>query len=248
MGVSYFNNIWVTRHSLTETRGFIVNIDKACLKCDHKIKQGANFCEKCGGRIKKESNLRKEFLYTMKTIRSLTNVTQADFDLLREVASETSEWKDLVVKTFYDILFGEANTALIFGKGERATREKTLGNWYLDLFKIEDEEAFWDMQVRVAFYHVRRKVYNEFMVSAGSRLEEIFMKNSVKTFGAERGVDVSVAFNRVLDTVVGITVALYDKIIQETSNMSQEEVDCMVGFRINDIEKNYLDGLVSEKK
>lgn len=219
-------------------------MDKICLKCPHLIKEDANFCEKCGTKQKvwENNNIRKEFEKKIDTIRYLTKVTQADFDLLKKVANETKGWKETIATTFYDLQFSKPETAAVFKKGERPMREMTMSNWYLDLFKIDDDEFFWKMQVRIAFFHVKRKVYNEFMISGGTLLQGLFLTNAVKTFGEEKGVALSMAFNRILDTVIAITAALYDKIIREVTQVSQEDIDSMVVNGIDAIETAYLNG------
>ncbi|BBM84226.1 protoglobin domain-containing protein [Candidatus Uabimicrobium amorphum] len=188
------------------------------------------------------STLRERFLATMKTIRALTGVTQDDFDVLRGIATETSAWKDEFVTSFYDILFGQPQTAAVFTANERTQREKTLGNWYLDLFKIDDEELFWDIQVRIAFYHVQRRVYNQYMVAIGNRFEELFLRKVIAALGPEKGVEASASFNRIMDTVVGITIALYDSIVREGYGISLEQSDEMVSKHIGEVQKDYLSG------
>ena len=77
------------------------------------------------------SEAKQAFLDGLNTIKTLTGVSQADFDTLKKAEPEASQWVDEVAQFFYDTLFAHARTAAVFHDGERPAREKTLKAWYL---------------------------------------------------------------------------------------------------------------------
>ena len=82
------------------------------------------------------SETKQRFLDGLHTIKTLTGVSQSDFDTLKEAAPEATQWVDSVVQFFYDTIFAHARTAAVFHDGERPAREKTLQDWYLALFSF----------------------------------------------------------------------------------------------------------------
>lgn len=157
------------------------------------------------------TDVKKSFAEGLDTIKTLTGVSQADFDILKGAEPEASQWIEEITKAFYDTLFAHARTANVFHEGERPARENTLTAWYLALFTTaNDDDAYWTEQGRIGFAHIRRHVNNEFMIGIASTLSETFVRKTVETYGIERGLEVSNAFNRILRTVVGLTAEGYD--------------------------------------
>ncbi|MEN8241491.1 MAG: protoglobin domain-containing protein [Chloroflexota bacterium] len=188
------------------------------------------------------NDVKKRFMEGLDTIKTLTGVSQADFDLLKEAAPEANQWVDEVAKFFYDTLFAHPRTAAVFHDGERPAREKTLTAWYLALFSTaNDDEAYWLEQGRIAFAHIRRHTNNEYMIGISSKLSEVFVKKTIAAFGAERGLEVSEAFNRILRTVVGLTAEGYDVMsqiaISEATGAGLELIDKLIQDSVDDVQK-----------
>ena len=63
------------------------------------------------------SETKQRFLDGLHTIKTLTGVSQSDFDTLKEAAPEATQWVDSVVQFFYDTIFAHARTAAVFHDG-----------------------------------------------------------------------------------------------------------------------------------
>lgn len=187
------------------------------------------------------SDAKQRFLDGLDTIKTLTGVSQNDFDTLKEAAPEAIQWVSEIVQYFYDALFAHTRTAVVFHPGERPDREKTLHDWYLALFQTaDDDESFWNAQSRIGFAHIRRHVNNEFMVGIASGLSELFLKKSVDAYGIERGLIVAQAFHRSLTTVVGLTAEGYDVMSQiafsEATGAGLELIDRLIQSTVDEIQ------------
>ena len=154
--------------------------------------------------------VRRDFEKGIETVQALTGLSQADFDLLSEVAPQATQWADELVQIFYDTLFAHSRTTAVFHTGEREEREDTLIKWYLSLFEVTDTYAFLGNQARIGLAHVRRDVHNQFMISVANKIRMCFFKKAVATYGPERGLEVAYAFGRVLDAVIGLTAEGYE--------------------------------------
>ena len=188
---------------------------------------------------------KQSFKDGLETIKALTELSQADFDTLKEVAPQAREWTSEIVQVFYDAVYAHARTAAVFHDGERPDREKTLEDWYNSIFDAGDTEEFWKTQGRIGFVHIRRHINNEFMIGMASKVREIFQAKAVEAFGAEQGLKVAQAFSRVLNTVVGLTAEGYDVMsniaISEATGAGPELIDLLVQDTVNDIEKQVFE-------
>ncbi len=186
------------------------------------------------------SDAKQRFLDGLDTIKTLTGVSQRDFDTLKEAAPEATQWADEFTQHFYDTVFSYARTAAVFHTDERPDREKTLRDWYLALFQSSNNEAFWNAQGRIGFAHIRRHVNNKFMIGIAVGLSELFLKKSIEAYGLERGLVVTQAFRRILTTVIGLTAEGYDVMSQiafcEATGADPELIDRLVQSSIDDIQ------------
>lgn len=185
-------------------------------------------------------SLKNEFSTVVTTVTNITAVKLEDFYTLREKSTEIASWGDEIVALFYDTLYANEQTKKVFREGERPQREKTLSAWIGKLFEVEDLNAYWDTQRIIAFVHVRRNIKNEFMVSASSRLQEYFWQKSVATFGVEEGLKIGAAFARIINTVVGLTVALYDLIITDLTGASPALINNLIECSIDELQTDFL--------
>ena len=180
----------------------------------------------------------------LNTIKYLTGVSQADFDTLKTVAAETHDWDQAVATAFYDILFAHDRTAAVFHKGERPMREASLIGWYHSLFNVDNEDTFWNDQIIIGFHHIRRHTNNEYMIGMAHKVRLIFRDNIVKTIGHERGLEVSAAFDRIMDTVVGLTAEIYDVMsnvaFSESTGTNLALIDMLIQESVDDIQEQVL--------
>ncbi len=180
----------------------------------------------------------------LNTIKYLTGVSQADFDTLKTVAAETHDWGGAVATAFYDTLFAHNRTAAVFHEGERPIREESLIGWYHSLFNVDDEDKFWRDQIIIGFHHIRRHTNNEYMIGMAHKVRLIFRDNIVKTLGCERGLEVSTAFDRIMDTVVGLTAEIYDVMSQvafsESTGTNLALMDALIQESVDGVQQEVL--------
>lgn len=185
--------------------------------------------------------MKKSFVESLETIKALSGVTQADFDLLKEIESEASQWVGELTQFFYDTVFAHERTAAVFHDGERPMREEALQGWLMALFTTaNDENEYWFEQGRIAFAHIRRHVSNEFMIGIAVKMNEFFIKKAVETFGVERGMEIARAFNRILQTVIGLTAEGYDVmfsiVFSEVTGADIGLIDSLIQSQIDEVQ------------
>ncbi|HRV94424.1 MAG TPA: protoglobin domain-containing protein [Anaerolineae bacterium] len=190
------------------------------------------------------SKIKQSFEDGLNTITTLTGLTQADFDLLRQAAPQALQWGDDIVKMFYDTLYEHPRTAAVFEDSERPAREQTLAVWYQSLFEVNDVNQFLYNQARIALLHIRRHVHNEFMVGMANKLRLLFSAKAVEAFGPEEGLNVSNAFSRVLDTVVGLTAEGYDVLsksaLSRATGVQETVIDKFIIRAVDEVEQELL--------
>ena len=188
------------------------------------------------------TDIKKEFQAGLDTIKTLTGISQADFDTLREISATALPWTDEIVQVFYDTLFAHARTAAVFHAGERPAREDTLREWYKSIFNEKDSQEFWLKQGRIGFAHIRRRVNNEFMIGMANRVTDMFTTKSLAAFGPEKGLKVSLAFGRVLKTVVGLTAEGYDVASQlafsESTGAEPALINRLIQDSVDEVQNN----------
>jgi hypothetical protein len=184
-------------------------------------------------------NVKQQFQAGLETIKALTGLQLTDFDVLKKAAPQATQWSGEVVTLFYDTLFDHSRTAAVFHAGERPDREKTLESWYLSLFDVDDEREFFQSQTRIGLAHIRRHVNNEFMIGIAARVRELFQSRAVQTFGHERGIEISQAFDRVINAVVGLTAEGYDLLsraaLMESTGASPMLIDRLIQQSVDEL-------------
>lgn len=187
------------------------------------------------------SEIKQRYTAGLDTIKTLTGLSQQDFDTLKVAAPQATQWVDEIVQVFYDTLFAHARTAAVFHAEERPDREKTLHEWYLSLFTARDSEEFWNKQGRIGFAHIRRHINNEFMIGMASRVSDLFTQKAVMAFGVEQGLPIAQSFNRILKAVVGLTAENYDVMSQmafsESTGAEPQLIDRLIQKSVKDVEK-----------
>lgn len=183
--------------------------------------------------------LNESFAQIIKTVTNLTGVSQEDFTTLKNKSQDIASWKGEIVSLFYNALYTNSSTQKVFKEGEREEREKMLGGWLEQLISVNNDEEFWRIQGKIAFAHVKRHVYNEYMVSISSRLQEFFWEKAIQNFSQQEAIQVGQAFTRIINTVVGITVGLYDLIIAEVTGASPELIDNLIESSLEELQQEF---------
>jgi hypothetical protein len=140
---------------------------------------------------------------------ALNGLSEQDARILQEAAPKTKKWVNLVVKEFYDTLYGYPPTAGIFKPDERPALEKTLHDWYILVSSGNFDDKFWERMWFVGLVHIKRRVTNAYMLSMMSRIQQLFLRQCLKEFDAVRTEKVFAAFKRVLDAVAALIAEGY---------------------------------------
>jgi hypothetical protein len=145
---------------------------------------------------------------------------------------------DTVVKNFYDDLFATPATRQVFREGERATREKTLADWYRRTIEGPINEDYWAWQAYVGLLHVKRKVTNVMMMGG--------MANILATVRSRLGdrVELMGAMERLLWTVAAVIVYAYElfsKIsVEKVTGVEPELIEQQVALGVEEVLRELL--------
>ncbi|OQW93990.1 MAG: hypothetical protein BWK79_08215 [Beggiatoa sp. IS2] len=173
----------------------------------------------------------------LKNLTTLTGLSAQDFAILREYAPKIQPWGEKFAKAFYDTLFAYELTAAVFKEGERATREITLREWYLEVTSGELTEDFWQRQWTVGLIHISKKVTNPLMLGMMSRVQQLFLQECLQAFEPAQAEQVYLAFKRVTDVIAGvITEGYFFSYVEAMSNVGGLKlslVERMIDLEIN---------------
>lgn len=156
-----------------------------------------------------EFESREKILSYVEDLKTLTGFGEEDAETLRNYKDVALKWGPDIVKEFYDTLFSYPPTAAVFKPGERAEREKTLREWYEKLFEGNYDEAFWLWQWYVGVVHIKRKIYNRYMLAMMSRVQQVFLRKALEELPHDEAVRLCLAFKRLTDVIAGIIAEGY---------------------------------------
>jgi len=146
---------------------------------------------------------------SIQSLIDLIQISDQDRLVLKNAADQTQPWAEEFVKMFYDILFENAHTRVVFREGERPAREETIRIWYLQVVSGEFDEQFWLAQWQVGKRHIERRIFNSYMLGMMHQTQRFFLEKCMATFEREQGLNVFNAFKRVTDIAAGIIVEGY---------------------------------------
>ncbi|NPA93492.1 MAG: globin [Chloroflexi bacterium] len=140
---------------------------------------------------------------------TLIGFSEEDGRILKETSDVTSQWVEELSQAFYDLLFSYEPTAKVFYEGERAMREVSLKQWYLDVVSGNFTPEFWKHQWLVGLVHVARGVTNPYMLGMTSRVQQLFLHKCLEAFEPAQAEAVYGAFKRATDVVAGLVTEGY---------------------------------------
>lgn len=174
---------------------------------------------------------------TLQDLMNLTGLTEQDYHILKESATDTQKWTDELTQAFYDTLYGYAPTSHIFKTDERPDREATLVQWYMEVTSGEMTMNFWRRQWIVGLVHIPRRVTDPFMIGMMSKTQQFFLKKCLDTFDLERALEIYGAFKRTTDTITGLIAegyfASYVEATERMTGQSRALTDRLVSLEIS---------------
>ena len=170
---------------------------------------------------------------------TLVGYTEADAQILRDVASQTRPWGATIATVFYDTVYAYEPTAAVFKKGERPIREKSLAHWYDLLISGEINEDFWQWQWYIGIIHIPRGISNSYMMGMMSRVQQLFSQNCMATFEDEQALIIYNAFKRVTDVVAGLIAESYFEsyleAVHRATGQSRKLTNRQVNFAVEEM-------------
>lgn len=170
---------------------------------------------------------------------TLTGYTNADAQILEEVADQTEAWGPMIATAFYDTLYGYESTSPVFKDGERPTREKSLVHWYNMLIAGKVNDDFWQWQWYVGIVHIPRGISNSFMMGMMSSVQQMFITRCMATFEKEQALIIYAAFKRITDVVAGLIAESYFEsyleAVERSTGQSRKLIDRQVSFAVEEM-------------
>lgn len=173
----------------------------------------------------------------LKDLVALTGLGNKDFQALQGAAPQTKQWVEEFVTIFYDTLYGYESTSPVFQADERAAREKTLRDWYLEVAGGDlTRRDFWQHQWFVGLVHIPRKVTNPFMFGMMSKVQQHFLQKCMASFEQEQAMAVFIAFKRVTDVIAGLIAegyfSNYITAMEQVAGLRPALVERMMGIEV----------------
>jgi len=170
---------------------------------------------------------------------TLTGYTDADAQIMLEVADQTGPWGPMITTAFYDKLYGYESTSPVFKEGERPTREKSLIHWYDMLIAGKVNDDFWQWQWYVGIVHIPRGISNSFMMGMMSSVQQLFITQCMATFEKEQALIVYGAFKRITDVVAGLIAESYFEsyleAVERSTGQSHKLIERQVNFAVTEM-------------
>lgn len=170
---------------------------------------------------------------------TLTGYTDADAQILSNVADQTVAWGPMMTTAFYNTLYSYKTTEAVFKEGERPTREKSLIHWYNMLIAGKVNNDFWQWQWYVGIIHIPRGISNSFMMGMMSRVQQLFLQQCMATFDQEQALIINGAFKRVTDVVAGLIAESYFEsyleAVERSTGQSRKLIDRQVSFAVEEM-------------
>ena len=162
---------------------------------------------------------------------ALVDLTERDFDILKERSEVLGNWADHLVKVFYDKLFSHEGTSKVLESTPRSSLERTLKGWYLSLLKGNPDREFWLRQWFIGLIHIARGVSNAYMLSAMSLLQREFGRLCFQHFEEGEAWYIFEAFKKITDLISVLIVEgytdLYKKAVEGMSGIKPSLIDRM---------------------
>ncbi len=146
-------------------------------------------------------------------IRGMIRLGDADFELFREHVAFFEKNGEALIGIIAAVLTEHGPSQAVFdeGRGSLESLKTRLGAWLGDVINGHDTPEFWHRQFIIGIEHIARKIPNRQMVGLATRIREALLPIMLDQLGAEEGLKLYLAFQRMLDSVVALTTTLVDE-------------------------------------
>ncbi len=168
-----------------------------------------------------------------------TKLTDFDIEIIKKNKEFIFNKADLVVKDFYDTLYGNPETKAVFHEGERPAREKSLKDWIVKTVEGDFSLDYWKWQTFVGILHVKRKVKNNMMIAMMGRLSDLISTAAIKDLSPQDAIDLKSAWSKLASTVLSLIAesyhVFYKQAITNTSGLSDKLLENTVAIEIDNL-------------
>jgi len=146
-------------------------------------------------------------------IHGMIRLSEADFELFRKHRSFFESNGGALVDAIAAVLMDHPMSRAVFeeGRGDLESLKTRLGSWIGRVIEGHDTPDFWHDQFVIAIEHIVRRIPNRQMVGLASRIREALLPMMLEQLGAEEGLGLFLAFQRMLDSIVALTTTLVDE-------------------------------------
>ncbi len=146
-------------------------------------------------------------------IHGMIGLSEADFELFRRHREFFEANGGALVDAVAEILSGHPSSAAVFaeGRGDLESAKRRLAAWLGRLLDSHDTPEFWHAQFVIGIEHIGRRIPNRLMVGLATRIREVLLPLMLDRVGLPEGVDLYLAFQRLLDSIVALTTTLVDE-------------------------------------
>ncbi len=168
-----------------------------------------------------------------------TKLSNEDIEVLKKNKDFIFSLTDTIVKDFYDILFANEATKVIFKPGEREIREKSLAMWFTKTIDGNFDLDYWSWQTFVGILHVKRHVTNNMMIVMMGRITDILTSEAILNLPAEEVFAIKTAWTKLSTTVLALIAEAYHifymKAVSNVTGMNQKLLDNAVKVEIDNL-------------
>lgn len=146
----------------------------------------------------------------LNALRAFIGVSDEDFETMRQHAAYAAALLNFIVEVLIE--HPETRSTIVEAKVDPEELKQRLGRWLIDvLMSGQDTPDFWRRQFRIGYAHLKQTVSNRYMVGLASRIKGLVLPLMVQELGPEGGVQLFLAFQRFLDTIVALTSTLVEE-------------------------------------
>ncbi|NPA05864.1 MAG: hypothetical protein GXO54_00450 [Chloroflexi bacterium] len=135
----------------------------------------------------------------MPALRALLGLTEEDGKRLAEYADVVRPWGETFVDALCEQLQALPETEAFLPPEKRERIKQAWLNWYNQVLEGRVDEAFLRLHERISLLHIKYHVPNGLMFSAMSRLQQMFLEHSLRTFSTDEALALYTAFKRITD-------------------------------------------------
>ena len=146
-------------------------------------------------------------------VRGMLRLSEADFELFRAHRGFFESNGPALVEAIAGILDGHPPSRAVFeeGRGDLESLKARLGAWLGRVVDGHDTPEFWRSQFVIALEHIVRRIPNRQMVGLATRIREAVLPLMLEQAGPEAGLELFLAFQRLLDSIVALTTTLVEE-------------------------------------